>query len=105
MIRRPPRSTLFPYTTLFRSDPAFHCQWLTEAYRVTRTGGCLYGFISDVTRGDFEWCVGAAGGRAERPPAWRQKKRTAGGLGRGPGRPARATLFSPPPTPSPPPPP
>ena len=21
MIRRPPRSTLFPYTTLFRSDP------------------------------------------------------------------------------------
>src|SRR3712207_7282624 len=24
MIRRPPRSTLFPYTTLFRSDPAPH---------------------------------------------------------------------------------
>src|SRR5690554_7044973 len=23
MIRRPPRSTLFPYTTLFRSDAAF----------------------------------------------------------------------------------
>src|SRR3712207_8572168 len=23
MIRRPPRSTLFPYTTLFRSDPDF----------------------------------------------------------------------------------
>src|SRR3712207_6959381 len=23
MIRRPPRSTLFPYTTLFRSEPAF----------------------------------------------------------------------------------
>src|SRR2546422_3547765 len=23
MIRRPPRSTLFPYTTLFRSDPPF----------------------------------------------------------------------------------
>src|SRR3712207_9588382 len=23
MIRRPPRSTLFPYTTLFRSDPLF----------------------------------------------------------------------------------
>src|SRR2546430_8517841 len=23
MIRRPPRSTLFPYTTLFRSKPAF----------------------------------------------------------------------------------
>src|SRR3712207_8371595 len=24
MIRRPPRSTLFPYTTLFRSDAAVH---------------------------------------------------------------------------------
>src|SRR5947199_3650903 len=24
MIRRPPRSTLFPYTTLFRSDEEFH---------------------------------------------------------------------------------
>src|SRR5256884_1982212 len=24
MIRRPPRSTLFPYTTLFRSAPLFH---------------------------------------------------------------------------------
>src|SRR5258708_16669109 len=25
MIRRPPRSTLFPYTTLFRSDPLTGC--------------------------------------------------------------------------------
>src|SRR5438093_5063767 len=25
MIRRPPRSTLFPYTTLFRSNPAAPC--------------------------------------------------------------------------------
>src|SRR2546427_3639426 len=34
MIRRPPRSTLFPYTTLFRSRPAFvvndHLQRLME---------------------------------------------------------------------------
>src|SRR5260221_5278772 len=30
MIRRPPRSTLFPYTTLFRSDPFFSpdSQWI-----------------------------------------------------------------------------
>src|SRR3712207_8928056 len=27
MIRRPPRSTLFPYTTLFRSQPAVGLQW------------------------------------------------------------------------------
>src|SRR2546422_6559211 len=26
MIRRPPRSTLFPYTTLFRSPPCARCQ-------------------------------------------------------------------------------
>src|SRR5688572_31623562 len=30
MIRRPPRSTLFPYTTLFRSDP------VTQLVRRTR---------------------------------------------------------------------
>src|SRR2546428_3443112 len=35
MIRRPPRSTLFPYTTLFRSRPATRdrrrsCQWRTH---------------------------------------------------------------------------
>src|SRR2546427_2312328 len=34
MIRRPPRSTLFPYTTLFRSRPAFFA------------GRRTYGFVS-----------------------------------------------------------
>src|SRR3712207_6934049 len=29
MIRRPPRSTLFPYTTLFRSDPRARPAWCT----------------------------------------------------------------------------
>src|SRR5256885_6802264 len=35
MIRRPPRSTLFPYTTLFRS---WHCAWSSAQWRrsVTR---------------------------------------------------------------------
>src|SRR5260364_473061 len=37
MIRRPPRSTLFPYTTLFRSHPA---------------------------AGDLSWCAGRCGARA-----------------------------------------
>src|SRR5436309_11568035 len=27
MLRRPPRSTLFPYTTLFRSQRAEHCRF------------------------------------------------------------------------------
>src|SRR5258708_30511309 len=46
MIRRPPRSTLFPYTTLFRSpgrapdggDPASPL-WLTDDHPCERTGG------------------------------------------------------------------
>src|SRR5256885_7854662 len=38
MIRRPPRSTLFPYTTLFRSHTSFGCEddrdltWFGEAF-------------------------------------------------------------------------
>src|SRR5690554_7682151 len=39
MIRRPPRSTLFPYTTLFRS-----------AY--------LFGDLLAITRGDLAWMLG-----------------------------------------------
>src|SRR5260370_5883170 len=31
MIRRPPRSTLFPYTTLFRSSPAEHSPFRTRS--------------------------------------------------------------------------
>src|SRR5256885_11701610 len=37
MIRRPPRSTLFPYTTLFRSRAA----WVGTSYRRGRVGGQL----------------------------------------------------------------
>src|SRR5258708_29103580 len=32
MIRRPPRSTLFPYTTLFRSRPLRRCRADPEAF-------------------------------------------------------------------------
>src|SRR3712207_7750441 len=38
MIRRPPRSTLFPYTTLFRSRPKRH----PRARFDTRRGSSLY---------------------------------------------------------------
>src|SRR3712207_8499061 len=31
MIRRPPRSTLFPYTTLFRSSRPFGDHWVAQA--------------------------------------------------------------------------
>src|SRR5260370_40737667 len=39
MIRRPPRSTLFPYTTLFRSTSAPVCgegRWISQAVRSRR---------------------------------------------------------------------
>src|SRR3712207_8706517 len=37
MIRRPPRSTLFPYTTLFRSNPSQGCDTDDVAALVGRT--------------------------------------------------------------------
>src|SRR3712207_8958238 len=40
MIRRPPRSTLFPYTTLFRS----HCE---TSFRNTRTGEAAQAISTD----------------------------------------------------------
>src|SRR3712207_7309151 len=55
MIRRPPRSTLFPYTTLFRSDPLSEEDWdgwiaLTTALgeRVQLVGDDL--FVTNPTR-------------------------------------------------------
>src|SRR2546430_10308788 len=38
MIRRPPRSTLFPYTTLFRSDDVMVFAWTAEG--AERDGEC-----------------------------------------------------------------
>src|SRR3712207_8555491 len=58
MIRRPPRSTLFPYTTLFRSDPpgraghlrvqplAGPCRGLERA-RLTADGGKAQELVDD----------------------------------------------------------
>src|SRR2546430_6067967 len=91
MIRRPPRSTLFPYTTLFRSDiplPAqsvdvviSNCvinlsadkgQVLREAYRVLAPGGrfavsdiVFQGRIPDAIRGDLEAWAGCIAGALE----------------------------------------
>src|SRR2546422_4105792 len=41
MIRRPPRSTLFPYTTLFRSLPLPHADSGTEPVLPVVRRGCL----------------------------------------------------------------
>src|SRR2546422_3450122 len=35
MIRRPPRSTLFPYTTLFRSQPSWGQSWVAMTYSLS----------------------------------------------------------------------
>src|SRR5260370_5386841 len=57
MIRRPPRSTLFPYTTLFRSQPDNFPQYITVG-RGSRDGlrpgmvvvqqGALVGTVAEV---------------------------------------------------------
>src|SRR5258708_24842189 len=49
MIRRPPRSTLFPYTTLFRSLPAFTLSRLglqKEAQQAIEALGCPFATTS-----------------------------------------------------------
>src|SRR5690242_21456819 len=43
MIRRPPRSTLFPYTTLFRSD-----HWTHAARGIAKPGYVFGRFLPDV---------------------------------------------------------
>src|SRR2546429_3859799 len=54
MIRRPPRSTLFPYTTLFRSDSDGCGSWGTSAGRPVAArresgngGACTEGLLKD----------------------------------------------------------
>src|SRR2546430_8874795 len=41
MIRRPPRSTLFPYTTLFRSQVPSHNAIMPTTIRLKRAKSCL----------------------------------------------------------------
>src|SRR2546428_8223121 len=48
MIRRPPRSTLFPYTTLFRSE---NNRRMEDGDLLLIDAGCEYGYqASDITR-------------------------------------------------------
>src|ERR1041384_5551100 len=50
MIRRPPRSTLFPYTTLFRSTPAISLSIVFPRVRVVADSFCCAESASAVPR-------------------------------------------------------
>src|SRR5256885_17031198 len=56
MIRRPPRSTLFPYTTLFRSEVALTAVNTAGApVSVTFTSGQRFDLVIRRPRGDAVW--------------------------------------------------
>src|SRR5260221_7938765 len=55
MIRRPPRSTLFPYTTLFRSDPDCRDSYVIECRAISTFD---IDDAGDVVRPDDELAVG-----------------------------------------------
>src|SRR3712207_7664189 len=51
MIRRPPRSTLFPYTTLFRSDHALELEDAALVEGLGFLGGVVFGVLRQVAEG------------------------------------------------------
>src|SRR5258706_10496886 len=61
MIRRPPRSTLFPYTTLFRSSQPANDSF-ANAYVLPGGSGTTNGFTFGATRETYEQSHGAPGG-------------------------------------------
>src|SRR2546423_10896128 len=75
MIRRPPRSTLFPYTTLFRSratkEVAARGRYLpwAEAVRFGETMRRVAAATEDASEG-------RSAARERRPPNWRSEEHT-----------------------------
>src|SRR3712207_7125967 len=61
MIRRPPRSTLFPYTTLFRSGPGWYVVPLLARAQPSEQDGVLpqirafYWYLAVIPLSDSSW--------------------------------------------------
>src|SRR2546426_11137299 len=93
MIRRPPRSTLFPYTTLFRSDHA--ARELVRA-RFPRTRKSSAGYALDRfadSAAELDLLVGSEGTLAfVTAVEWRLQPIPAGAAGGAPGLPTPGTL-------------
>src|SRR5438034_7598826 len=54
MIRRPPRSTLFPYTTLFRSGRSPACRARVGQLRRRKVGGRIRGRVRPIRGGQID---------------------------------------------------
>src|SRR3989442_4991412 len=68
MIRRPPRSTLFPYMTLFRSPLRYPTWWVSEMTVDRRAREIRYRHVRGITQGiDVVWQIvpGRAVARSE----------------------------------------
>src|SRR5258707_5657330 len=70
MIRRPPRSTLFPYTTLFRSRK------IAEEYNLLQSAISGSGRDGRVTKGDVLSAIEARGGDQQTRPTYTDRKST-----------------------------
>src|SRR3712207_9580204 len=80
MIRRPPRSTLFPYTTLFRSDEEAFRDYLT--FVATPAPRTMFRGIEKLA--PSEWMRVGADGSVERRTWWRAAPPGGGAAARGP---------------------
>src|SRR5256885_15528877 len=78
MIRRPPRSTLFPYTTLFRSDDL--CPLLRRGWNLLEQRGDKIGLRTDCQGGVVAALEADRGGRVAREPAAAGRARVVSGI-------------------------